>query len=1111
MKLSDFVHFSTDIADTGTLYAVSIQPVLVCISILVAVIGVYMALKVIPRIQIAETKAFKVFWILVGALTMGISVWSMHFTGMLALKLPCGVSYEPLTTLASMIPAVLASAVALVFIARKNSSNLSLFGSSTLLGAGIGAMHYSGMAAMRLPGYVSYNPYLFSLSIVVAILLAFIALECRARLSNFAKSRDLVAALIMGAAISGMHYTATSAAYFIKSDIPLPARLDYLSTTYLAVIVIMVLLLLAALIVTSVTAYRYMSIAKREERWRFALEAVDHAVWDWNIAIDEVTYSNQLAEKYGIPSSRLKNPVDSIKAFIHPDDYQNTIQKMQDYVAGNIGTYEAEYRSKVNSGEYLWVLSRGMVIDRNEDGKPTRIVGTHTDITQKRRAQMRETARNHILELLANGAPLNNILQVLVNSVEQQNPDMICSIILIDHTGLHMRTAAAPSLPAFYSQAIDGLAIGVGVGCCGTACYTGERVIAENIQTHPYWENYKEIGKKANLGACWSEPIKSATGKVLGSFAIYHHEPSTPKEADIQLIEQNANLAGIAIEKTLAKEQLELASLVYQNASEGMLVTDANKNIVAINAAFTEITGYSEDITLGENPRILSSGKHDAAFFDKINAALKANGRWKGELWNRHKNGQEYLILMSIDIIHDSQGNIERYVSLFSDITEKKKSEELIWQQANFDTLTQLPNRRLFREKMEHEIIRSQRDGLPMAILFIDLDRFKEVNDTLGHGMGDILLIEAAKRIKNAVRESDTVARLGGDEFTIILSDLHDHTNVERIAHNILHSLSQPFALSDDMSYVSGSIGITFYPDDATDIDNLLKNADQAMYAAKENGRNRFHYFTADMQKSAQSRIRLANDLRVALARNELLLHYQPIVELATGNIFKAEALIRWQHPKHGLISPAEFIPIAEDTGLIVEIGDWVFAEAAKQAALWRALHDPEFQISINKSPVQFRNNGETSVDWIAQLIELDLPGQGIVVEITEGLLLDAASDVTTRLLQYRDAGIQVAIDDFGTGYSSLSYLKKFDIDYLKIDQSFVRNLKLNSNDMALCEAIIVMAHKLGIKVIAEGIETEDQRKLLIQAGCDFGQGYLFSRPVIASSFDALLLNNMDA
>ncbi|HEY0268924.1 MAG TPA: MHYT domain-containing protein, partial [Methyloradius sp.] len=717
MKFSDFVHFSTYIGEADSLYSVSIQPVLVCISILVAVIGAYMAIKVLPRIQIAETRVIKIFWVSVGALTMGISVWSMHFIGMLALKLPCGVSYEPLTTLISIAPAILASAIALVFIARKDPTNFALFGSSVLLGAGIGAMHYSGMAAMRLPGYISYNPYLFALSIIVAILLAFIALEGRARLKSLGRSRDLVTAIIMGAAISGMHYIATSAAYFIKSDIPLIAQVDYMSTTYLASIVIVVMVLLAALIVTTVTAYRYMTVANREERWRLALQAVEHNVWDWDLETDEVTYSNKLSKIYGLENNKLKHASEAMGQFIHPDDYENTQQKLRDYLAHKTTSYEAEYRSKAKNEEYRWVLSRGMVIERNEEGKATRMVGTLTDITKKRQDQMRDIARTQILELLAKGAPLKDILHILVSSVEMENPGIICSIVLIDNAGRHMYTAAAPNLPGFYSKATDGLEIGVGVGSCGTACFTGERIIVEDIQTHPYWENYKELSKKANLGACWAEPIKSATGKVLGSFAIYHREPSIPTDADIQLIEQNAHLAGIAIEKSLDTEQLELASLVYQNTSEGMLVTDANRNIVAVNAAFTEITGYSEDIALGENPRILSSGKHDAAFFDKIRAALKANGRWKGELWNRHLNGQEYLILMSIDIIHDSQGNIERYVSLFSDITEKKKSEELIWQQANFDPLTQLPNRRLFREKMEHEIIRSQRDGLPMAIM----------------------------------------------------------------------------------------------------------------------------------------------------------------------------------------------------------------------------------------------------------------------------------------------------------------------------------------------------------------------------------------------------------
>jgi len=339
------------------------------------------------------------------------------------------------------------------------------------------------------------------------------------------------------------------------------------------------------------------------------------------------------------------------------------------------------------------------------------------------------------------------------------------------------------------------------------------------------------------------------------------------------------------------------------------------------------------------------------------------------------------------------------------------------------------------------------------------------------------------------------------------LNDLHI---ADRVANDVLQKLSEPFQLDGDVVYISASIGITFYPQDATEIDTLVKNADQAMYAAKSHGRNRYHYFTLSMQQAAQTRMRIANDLRVALAGKQFWVAYQPIVELATGNIYKAEALIRWQHPTRGLISPAEFIPIAEETGLIIEVGDWVFREAVKQVQAWRTSLHPEFQISVNKSPVQFHNPNHNTEGWLECLNQLGLPGKSITVEITEGLLLDASSIVTERLFEFRDAGIQVALDDFGTGYSSLSYLKKFDIDYLKIDQSFTRNLAFGSEDMALCEAIIEMAHKLGLAVIAEGVETPEQRELLISAGCDYAQGYLFAKPMQPLEFESFLENGTD-
>ncbi|MET3130401.1 diguanylate cyclase (GGDEF)-like protein/PAS domain S-box-containing protein [Oxalobacteraceae bacterium GrIS 1.11] len=459
----------------------------------------------------------------------------------------------------------------------------------------------------------------------------------------------------------------------------------------------------------------------------------------------------------------------------------------------------------------------------------------------------------------------------------------------------------------------------------------------------------------------------------------------------------------------------------------------------------------------------------------------------------------------SIAAIETAPHAAPHHLCMIEDVTEKRESEALIWQQANFDTLTELPNRRMFHDRLEHDLLKAKRDGLRIAILFIDLDHFKEVNDTLGHHQGDVLLIDAARRIRACVRESDTVARLGGDEFTVILSNLADAERVDVIAQNIIDSLLSPFALGQEQAFVSASIGITLYPDDAASIADLLKHADQAMYAAKDGGRNRFSYFTPALQVAALNRMRLTNDLRGALKGNQLLVYFQPIVHLRSGRIHKAEALVRWQHPQRGLVSPLDFIPLAEASGLIVDIGAWVFQEAAQWIKRWREEHHAQFQVSVNQSPLEFQREGEAYQGWVRHLGELGLEGQAIVVEITEGLLLDANSAVADKLLQLRDAGIQVALDDFGTGYSSLSYLKKFDIDYLKIDRSFTRNLAPDSSDMALSEAIIVMAHKLGLRVIAEGVETPEQRELLLAAGCDYGQGYLFARPMPGEQFDALL------
>lgn len=578
-------------------------------------------------------------------------------------------------------------------------------------------------------------------------------------------------------------------------------------------------------------------------------------------------------------------------------------------------------------------------------------------------------------------------------------------------------------------------------------------------------------------------PFFDVMGKVIGVLGIYE---------DIT-------------KQKLIEDELKLAASVYQNSSEAMTVTDAENRIIAVNPAFTQLTGYSFDEVRGKNPNVLRSGRQSEEFYQAMWTSMNLTGHWEGEIWNRRKNGEEFAEWLIINTIYNDDGSVAKRVALFSDITEKKRSEALIWNQANFDPLTQLPNRRLFADRLVQEIKKAKRDRQRLAVLFLDLDRFKEVNDTLGHAMGDRLLVEAAQRIEHCVRETDTLARFGGDEFTVILSELSDAIDIKSVFQSIIEHLSKPFSLGDEIAYVSASIGVTIYPDDADNAESLLVNADQAMYSAKRQGRNRFCYFTRSMQEDAQERMRLSNDLHCARQKGQMEVYYQPIVELSSGTINKAEALIRWHHPELGLISPARFIPIAEESGAIGEIGDWVFQQAASQIKQWRDRHNVRFQISVNKSPAQFQSDERHEHPWTAYLDELGLSGDSIVVEITEGLLLNASEHITKKLLTFRDAGVQVAIDDFGTGYSSLAYLKKFDIDYLKIDKSFTCNLEPDSSDLVLSEAIVVMAHKLGLKVIAEGVETREQFELLKAIGCDYGQGYLFSKPLPADQFELLL------
>jgi diguanylate cyclase (GGDEF)-like protein/PAS domain S-box-containing protein len=554
------------------------------------------------------------------------------------------------------------------------------------------------------------------------------------------------------------------------------------------------------------------------------------------------------------------------------------------------------------------------------------------------------------------------------------------------------------------------------------------------------------------------------------------------------------NQARLALQRESQKNEMLL-----RTASDGVHILDSDGRLTLMSDSFCRMLGYTREEMQGMHVSQWDAKWSDTELRERVGQLLKQGTTF--ETQHRRKDGT--LIDVEVSALRITLDDTMLYCSS-RDITERKQVEKSITRHANFDSLTKLPNRTLFRDRMEQEVKKSHRSGWPMALMMIDLDRFKEVNDTLGHDKGDLLLVEAARRINECVRETDTVARLGGDEFTVILSELDDTRNIDRIVQKIIKRLATPFQLGAEQVFISASVGITLYPHDATDIEALLKNADQAMYQAKNEGRNRFSFFTAALQEAAQKRMRLINDLRGALEGNQFRVHYQPIVELATGSIHKAEALIRWHHPTQGLVSPVEFIPLAEETGMIVEIGDWIFRQAMLQCQQWRKLHHPGFQISVNRSPVQFQHDVSHSKEWIKYLKSIGLSGQGLVIEITEGLLLNVEGGIQDKLLAFRDAGVQVAIDDFGTGYSSLSYLNKLDIDYLKIDQSFVRNLGKDSSDLALCEAIIIMAHKLGLKTIAEGVSSEVQRDLLASAGCDYVQGFLYSKAVLAEDFEKL-------
>ena len=558
------------------------------------------------------------------------------------------------------------------------------------------------------------------------------------------------------------------------------------------------------------------------------------------------------------------------------------------------------------------------------------------------------------------------------------------------------------------------------------------------------------------------------------------------------------NLTQEIQQRRRAEVGLRLSAKVFENNSEAIMVTNANRDIVMINSAFEAMTGYSEAEVIGKRPGILSSGKHDSDFYAEFYRSLNETGLWRGEIWNKRKNGQIYPEWLSVSTLKDETNTLTHYVAVFSDITQRKYKEERIQYLANYDILTDLPNRYLLADRMEYGIDFAQRHNLKLAVLFIDLDHFKNVNDSIGHDVGDELLKTVARRLKESLRRSDTIARHGGDEFVVLLGEMESENQVTDIVEKIMESLSTPLNVGQYHLAVSASIGISVYPADGVTAVQLLRNADLAMYRAKQSGRNRFQYYEEEMNAIALKRLKLESELRIAISKQQLALYYQPKVNIGSGRVVGMETLLRWLHPELGSVPPAEFIPVAEDCGLINEIGEWVIREAAQQLAAWQAAGYSLVPIAVNLSARQLGQ--KNLVERIKGIIDqAGIPSGLIELELTESSLFDLGSTAMEVFYQLASAGYSLSLDDFGTGYSSLSRLKLLPVKALKIDRSFVHDIVNDENDRSIIKATVVLAHAMGMKVIAEGVESEAQLDFIRDSGCEEYQGYLFSKPVPAS------------
>ena len=823
------------------------------------------------------------------------------------------------------------------------------------------------------------------------------------------------------------------------------------------IIALLGLLVLASAGVAASLVVQNSHVRRSQARYRAESQRVSEIIWstntgtwEWNVQSGEVVLNERWAEIMGCTLADIA-PV-NIHTWMqraHPDDLKLSGEMVERCFHKDIENYTCEIRMRHKNGSWVWALNRGRVVEWSADGKPLRMSGTLADITQRKRSEQRQQHHNHVLAMLAEKQALPAVLQAMALDVETISPGARCSIWLKDEDG--------------------------------------------------YPQPASEDG-----GACWSQPIVSTDGRVLGTFALYFGQPRSPTPQDLQLLEDEGRLAALVIEKTGSEASLQLAASVFTHAREGIMIADTQGNIMEVNDTFTHITGYSRSDVIGQNPRILRSGRQDPEFYTLMWKTLAERGHWSGEIWNRRKSGEIYAEALTISAVRDTAGQVSNYVALFTDITSVKEHQRQLEHFAHFDALTGLPNRVLLADRLQQAILQSQRRTLSVAVLYLDLDGFKAVNDEHGHGVGDELLITLAQRMRAALRDGDTLARIGGDEFVAVLANLEQPQDCEVVISRLLQAAAEPVVLGGTVLRVSASIGVTRYPQDAADADQLMRHADQAMYIAKLGGKNRCHHFDVAQDTAVKTRHEDLEHIRAALDQGEFVLYYQPKVNMKTGETVGAEALIRWRHPERGLLAPAAFLPVIENHPISIELGEWVINTALAQMDMWIA-QGLQLPVSVNIGVRQLQQG-----DFVARLTTLlrahpNVPPLSLELEVLETSAMEDIGHVSAVMQACRALGVGFALDDFGTGYSSLTYLKHLPAELLKIDQSFVRDMLDDPDDLAIVESVIGLAAAFRRNVIAEGVETAPHGELLLTLGCELAQGYGIARPMPGADIPAWL------